>query len=333
MPKKLFLIISFLFLFVLAFHYNIKKSSSVNLADEKGQVLGVSENGKSAENNKEGDFKIALIEEKENLPVLAGQAQPFKNSNFSELEIKSDAGGAYDESSFIKLFGKNENKTRPIASLTKLMTAFVFLSINPGWDKIYQIKNNDLINGGKNNLYIGEKITVENLFNLSLVASDNSATLALVNSTGKEEKEFVGEMNKQAKELGLSNTFFYDPIGLNDKNFSTAAEIARLANYIFKNEEISKTTLLSSYQFKTLKGRLVRVNNTDKLLSIFPQNGIRILGGKTGFTNSAGYCFVAKFIGANNHPIITVILGAPEENLRFKESSNLANWVYKNYNW
>lgn len=333
MQKKLFLIVFFLFLFVLAFHYNIKKSSSVNLADEKGQVLGVSENGKSAENNKEGDFKIALIEKKENSLVLPEKIQPTKNLNFSEFKIKSEAGGAYDEGSFIKLFGKNEDKKRPIASLTKLMTAFVFLNFNPGWDKIYQIKNNDLISGGKNNLYLGEKITIENLFNLSLVASDNSATLALINSTGKEEKEFIDEMNKQAKELGLNNTFFYDPIGLNDKNFSTAAEIARLANYIFKNEEISRATLMGSYEFKTLKRRHVRVNNTDKLLSIFPQNGIRILGGKTGFTNSAGYCFVAKFIDADNHPIITVILGAPEESLRFQESSQLANWVYKNYDW
>lgn len=232
-----------------------------------------------------------------------------------------------------EFFNKNADKKWPLASITKLATALVFLDNNPGWDEVYEIKREDRREGGKIYLFMGEKVKVKDLFYLSLVGSDNTAAIGLVNSTGLSEEEFVKKMNEKTSGMDLKNTFFYDPTGLDNNNVSTAGEIAVFARAAFSSEYISEATLTKKYEFLTLGGRKKIVYSTDDLLDVFPQNGIKIAGGKTGYTEAAGYCFVGKFIDHNGREMISVVLGADTKDGRFTETRNLVEWAYESYVW
>ncbi len=231
------------------------------------------------------------------------------------------------------LFEKNATAKQPIASLTKLMTALVFLDNNPGFDKSYVVSKNDNVVGGKNNLFIGETVKIKDLLNTSLVASDNAATMALAHSTGLSDIAFTTAMNNKAKHLGLFDTTFIEPTGLSDKNVSTARDIARLAKEALSHEEIKKATTQKEYNFVTAEGREKKIESTDYLLYSASSSKISLLGGKTGYTESAGYCFVGKFANDSQDEIISVILNSDTKDNRFVETKNLVDWIFTNFNW
>lgn len=253
--------------------------------------------------------------------------------NIIPVAIEAEKAAVLVDSGRFWLYEKKADEVQPIASITKLMTALVFLKHNPGWDKIYKINETDEVEGGRVNLFPGEEVRVKDLFYTSLIASDNGATLALVHSTGLGEEEFVRQMNLTAKELGLIKTSFLDPVGLSDKNVSSAREVAKLAKAVFAQAEIGKVTEKKEYIFKTLSGVEKKVESTDYLLFDPAQNSFQVLGGKTGYTPQAGYCFVGRFKDSSGQEIISVVLNSVGKNERFKESKSLVNWVFKNYNF
>jgi D-alanyl-D-alanine carboxypeptidase len=291
-----------------------------------GQVLGASE---SAPEPSAELKKISLNV----LPDNLNTAPKPKKTGTEEFILSADSGFALDNKSGEILYAFSSDKKQPIASITKLMTALVFLEFKISWDDIYEIKPGDIVKGGKANLLPGEKVKIKDLFFLSLVGSDNSATMSLVNSTGIDEKEFINLMNKKAAELNLSNTSFTEPTGLSIYNVSTASEIAILAQKAFSDKNINEATLTRKYEFKTLTNRSVSIKNTDYLLGVFPQNGVRILGGKTGFIQAAGYCFAGKFTDDNGREIVSVVLGSENINSRFEETKKLVHWIFNNYKW
>ncbi len=230
-------------------------------------------------------------------------------------------------------FSHQADEVQPIASITKLMTALVFLDHNPGWDKIYQIKAEDKIEGGRLNLFLGDRVKVRDIFYTSLVASDNGATLALVHSTGLSETEFVKLMNEKATSLNLVNTKFNDATGLSKENVSTAHEVALLARTAFNVLEIREATVNREYSFITEDGREKKIESTDDLLYVNKPGRAQILGGKTGYTQEAGYCYVGYMRGQNERAVISVVLGANTRDARFRVSSDLAQWVLDNFEW
>lgn len=249
------------------------------------------------------------------------------------MELSAERGAILAANDRFFLFTKRADEVQPIASITKLMTALIFLQNNPGWEKVYEITAEDKVEGGRLNLFLGDKVEVKDLFYTSLVASDNGATLALVHATGLSEREFVKKMNEEAKKLGLFQTQFTDPVGLSDDNVSTAREVAFLAKAAFSHEEIRTATANREYRFTTLDGREKKMESTDYLLFDPARNSFQILGGKTGYTDKAGYCFVSRLKDASGREVISVILNSRGKNERFKESKNLVDWVFNNYNW
>jgi len=253
------------------------------------------------------------------------------DSSGQNLAAQTEAASlvVYDPQDNIYLLSKNENEQRSIASLTKLMTALVFLDLQPDWEAEYIISDRDRREGGRIYLFRGDTVTVKNLFYSSLVASDNSATAALVNSTGLSEKEFVQRMNNKAKALFMFDTNFVDPIGLGDENISTAKDVAILLDSALNRPEIVKAVNLDVYRFVTQNGEEKKLESTDDLLT---QNlgSLKLLGGKTGYTNSAGYCFAAKF-KRGERELISVVLGSQNRFSRFEITKDIATWVYENY--
>lgn len=249
----------------------------------------------------------------------------------ARLELKSPRSAALSGDDRFFLWSRRGEETQPIASITKLMTALVFLDHNPGWDKEYEITDDDHITGGRLNLFRGDRVTVRELFNTSLIASDNGATIALVHASGLSEEKFVAEMNQKAKDLGLSATSFSDPVGLGEDNVSSAKEVAFLARAALRQPEIQQATSRAGYEFLTKGGKTIKVSSTDSLLFDSAPSGLRVLGGKTGYTESAGYCFVGRFQAPDGREFVSVVLGASGREERFQESKALVRWVLDSY--
>lgn len=295
--------------------------------DKNGIVLGVSEEASNGEVDSniepQNNFLPSIVDE--NLP-------PTKNASSSEYNLKTGKAVVLDCKSGSTIYDKNSTEKVAIASITKLATALVFLKKNLSLDSVYEVKKEDRVEGGLLHLRTGDLVTIKDLLNLSLVSSDNMATMALVSASDLSVKEFVIEMNLFAKENGLADTNFIDTIGL-EQNLSTALDVAKLANLAFANEVIAGIVAQDKYIFKTKNGREVIAKSTNILLDDEITDGIRVIGGKTGFTNSAGYCFVGKFVDDKNKNIISVILDDSEKASRFYQAHNLAKWAFNNFSW
>jgi len=233
-------------------------------------------------------------------------ARPIKKFNTTEdPEITARSAIVVDVKTKKILFNKDIEEVSSIASITKLMTALIVLEQNPDFTKKYTITKDDRREGGRIFLFQGDVVTIEDLFNISLVGSANTATIALVHSLDMTERDFVN-------------------------NTSTAFEVAKILETALAKEKIRYTVLKKSYALKTGQGKQRIVESTDDLLS--EKNEYSILGGKTGYLGSAGFCFTGKF-AYNNHEIITVVLGSNGVNLRFSDTNKLVSWVYDNYIW
>jgi D-alanyl-D-alanine endopeptidase (penicillin-binding protein 7) len=262
-----------------------------------------------------------------------GQASiPLKDVHLSPkaLENKlhrivSKAALAVDIEKGEILFEKNMEEPTPIASLTKLMTALVFLEQNPNLDDLATIIPADAESSGRSRFRIGETFTLRDLLHASLMSSSNLATKTLVRVSGLSFYDFMARMNRRAKEIGLENTRFYEPTGLDENNQSTALDCARLLCFALMNEKIASITNKEVYTFTSLykkKRRIHQISNTNKLLS----SSLNVKGGKTGYIGASGFCLATLVENDDGKKIAAVVLGAPSSFTRFKETKSIIKW-------
>jgi len=254
-------------------------------------------------------------------------AAPVRITNqILDLDISAVAAMAVDLESGKILYEKNINIVRPIASISKLMAAMVFLDHKPNWQEKTHLSYFQDSNGKEFNFGAEENLTAEQIFNIGLVGSINQAVNLFPKLSGIDKSSFIAEMNKKAVGLGLKKTHFEDIAGLSAKNVSTAAEIAILLQNAFKNEKIYQAASTEVYEFNT-EARSYKLENTNELLN---NNFFRILAGKTGSTDEAMFCLAA--LGEiKGRKIITVVLGASSEENRFQDTKALYWWVENNY--
>lgn len=232
------------------------------------------------------------------------------------------------------LYEKNGEEPRSVGSITKLMTAFVFLRGNPDLTSPAAIAPADVRAGGMQHISVGDIITVGDLLRASLVGSDNSATASLVRLSGMSEGDFVGRMNEVAAEIGMRATTFYDPTGLSPDNRSVASDVVRLIDEALKVDIIREATQLPVVSFQGESGRVYSVRTTDDLLNSFlNQPPYKIVGGKTGYLPEAGYCLGSLVSENDGHEIIVVVLGSETITGRFQDVKALAAWAYKVFDW
>lgn len=270
----------------------------------------------------------AIWIESNNNPVFV----PWRDWSVQDpkIEAKSVVLMEIKENSERILFQENIESRLPIASLTKIMTAIVAFENIP-LEKIIKIGKETINQEGEaGKLVTGEEISVKNLLYAMLLESSNDAAFALASDFGLEN--FVNLMNEKSKILKLKNTNFSNPIGMDDQNnFSTSYDFAKLLNYSLENKFLWQILKTSSFETTDVSGRLSHHwENTNKLLGILSN----VVGGKTGWTMNAGGC-VALVIEnpKNNSKIISVLLGAADENKRFEETEMLIDWIFKAYRW
>ncbi|MBU0597488.1 serine hydrolase [Patescibacteria group bacterium] len=259
---------------------------------------------------------------------------PLKKSDlvFPAQQVTARSAIAIDNMSGLTLWENNTDEVLPIASLTKLMTALVFIDHKVEFAQEITIEEADNSNVQGSRLYvqIGEKMTVGDLFHASLVGSANNATKALARSTGLSEEEFISEMNKKAEIFGLVSTVFYDVTGLDPKNQSTAKEYSLIARHAFGNTLIREALGRGEYSFATLEKEIHHtIQNTNMLLT---DPELNLIGAKTGYLNEAGFTYVCQSEKNGNGVIIVLLNSATSEN-RFTEAKEIIKWSHNNYIW
>ncbi|MBI4239544.1 D-alanyl-D-alanine carboxypeptidase [Candidatus Uhrbacteria bacterium] len=216
------------------------------------------------------------------------------------------------------LYAKNEHTLLPIASLTKLMTALVFLDHNPGWFSKVTIRPSDDAAPAKVAFRKNEVAVVKDLFYATLVGSANNTAKALARSTGLSEKAFVSRMNEKARFLGMTHTTFADCTGLDPQNQSTAKDVALLAKTAFGHPDIMRATATATYVMNVVNTkRKVTIQNTNKLIT-----EPYVSYAKTGFTDEAGYNFAVRVLH-DNREVTAVLLGGRLSKTRFDIAKNI----------
>lgn len=239
-----------------------------------------------------------------------------------------------DRASHEVLFEKNIDEPRAIGSITKLMTAYVFLQGNPDLDAPATLTQEDIRYGADIHLGIGETVTVRDLLKASLVGSDNSSTVALARLSGLSMGDFVARMNETAAEFGMQATTFDDATGLSSKNVSVVTDLAMMFDRILENKTIRDITQRSMVSITGFSGRTYTIESTDELLTTFVnQAPYKIVGGKTGFLPEAGYTLGSIFSREGAGEIIVVVLGSETKEGRFQDVKFLAVWAYKTFDW
>ena len=257
-------------------------------------------------------------------------------NNNLDINISAESAVAVDVASGKILYQKNQNQQQPIASITKLMTALVFLDTNPDFEKVIRYSHLDNSSGENVEFKSGEEIKIKYLFYASLIGSKNNTIKTLVRSSGLSEKKFVELMNQKSVELNLTNTNFKDPTGLSEFNVSTAKDVANLLKTVSENKIITDILKTSEYTFKTNLAEY-KIESTNLLLD---NNFFNIQYGKTGYIEEAGWCFTSfgnvknNTVKSNDHGagnIITVILGSADQYSRFQDTKNLYWWTGQNF--
>lgn len=276
---------------------------------------------------------VIFVSEKQNYVILQTSKQNVANSEGNENSNKIDnpelnarIALIYDRASGRIIYEKNGNKQTPMASTTKILTSIVILE-NADLKETVTIGSKAAGTGGSRlGLKKNDKITVNDLLYGLMLRSGNDAAVALALHVGGSIEGFADMMNKKAEELGLTNSHFVVPHGLdNEGHYTTAYELAKMADYalnIPKFKEIVSSKSATIY----INGYPKAINNTNNLLGSVSG----VYGVKTGFTNGAGRCLVSS-CKRGELDIITVVIGANTNNQRTADTKELIEYAFNNY--
>ena len=250
------------------------------------------------------------------------------------LKLAEKAGSAIliEATSGKVIYEKNADEKLPPASMTKMMSMLLIIEkIDSGhikWDdKVTVSENASSMGGSQILLETGEKMSVSDLFKGVAVASGNDAVVALAEYTYGSEANFVNAMNKKAKELGLKNTSFKNPHGLDAANhYSSARDMALIAMELSKHPDVFNYTSIYEDYLRKDTDRKIWLVNTNKLVRFY--DGVD--GMKTGYTEEARYCLTAT-AKKNGMRLIAVAMNEPDSNTRNSEVTNMLNYGFSNY--
>lgn len=249
---------------------------------------------------------------------------PTKNTLLA-FTPSAEASYSLDLASAKELSAKNSQTKLPIASLTKLMTAYIVLKENT-LNQIqtvpkFETRAGDSLAG----INPGERITTISLLRGLLINSGNDAAQALAVTNAGSISAFVNKMNQNAEDLNLTETHYTNPVGWDSvNNYSSAKDTATLARILLNNKVFREITSTKETTIYTTGGRAIYLTNTNALLGT---NGF--VGIKTGRTTIAGECLVAlnRF---NGHEVLTVIIGSTD---RFGQTANFLDWIKGSFLW
>ena len=249
-------------------------------------------------------------------------------SEENSLNLNARSCVVLDRNSKKIIFGKNEYNKVKMASTTKIMTATVIIENCDLSQTVTVSKKAAGTGGSRLGLKTGDKITIRDLLYGLLLCSGNDAAIALAETAAGSVQNFSNMMNNKAKELGLNNSHFESPHGLDsDNHYTTAYELALLADYALKNSTFRNIVGTKNYTI-TINGYPKNITNTNELLGSLDG----VYGVKTGFTNGANRCLVTS-CKRGEMDIICVVLGCDTKNFRTQDSIKLINYTFENFEY
>ncbi len=293
------------------------------------------------------DQKIASFYSNENVSSAKAGNMSQQIPDILQLpEIRSGAPEAYintreyilvDLESGEILNQKDPTKRVPIASTTKIMSAIVALE-NYSLNEVVTIPAPATTQAGADaNLRVGEKISVLELLYCMLIKSGNDSAYALASYMDKSEKRdidtFVKKMNQKAEELGMEDTNYLDPAGLDASGYSSANDLAIITRYALKNSTFRKIVATTDYVATNIDKTIYHVlKNSNRLVDEYQYPGA--IGVKTGFMPEASHCLVGA-AERNGHGLIVVILGTYQDTASASadEARKLLDWGFDNVIW
>lgn len=265
--------------------------------------------------------------------IVFSNCYVFADNNNSNLDLDATSYLLIDNKTNKILYSKNENQKMFPASTTKIVTAILVLETHSLDEKVvasYDALMSIPSGYSTANIQIEEEFTVEQLLELLLVHSANDAANVLAEYVGGSIPSFVTMMNTKIDELGLSDTHFTNPYGLqDDDHYTTAHDLAVIMQYCLKDDNFRKISGQASCTISaTNKSDIRRYDSTNESLIAGNSNYYsNLIVGKTGYTSAAGGCLVSAAYD-NNLELIGIILNSNE---RFKDTKKLYNYGYSNY--
>ncbi len=316
-------------------------------SNQNAEVLGeeVSVPAKADDTQKNTDTTSTQVADYSPFNVASIGLVPQRKTNCQDLKMWAGSSVAIDVESGTILHYDNGRKQTQIASLTKMMTAILAVENIPDLNAEVTIKKEGLHVDGTvvgcptsvlcngNRMYAGEKVHAIDLLKAMLLNSANDAATSLGIYISGSPDAFVEKMNQRAKNMGLIDTHFCTPSGLEidgreNECYSSSYDIARIAAASMQYNLIWDIMKIPEGQFYSTDGKYMHIlKNTDKLLETLPN----CLGGKTGFTPLAGYSLLMGSTDpTGKHKVITVLLNDQQ---RWEDMKSLLSWVYNNYTW
>lgn len=249
-----------------------------------------------------------------------------------ELQTRGKSAYLMDFSTKTSMYAFNEKKHLPIASMCKIMTLLLsFEAIEAGaldmYEEICVSERAASMGGSQVFLEANAKYSVYNLLKSIVVCSANDSCVAMAERIAGSEALFVDKMNDKAKELGAEDTLFANCTGLpKEPQYSCARDVAIMLRSLLECEQYYEFGKVWTDKFEHPKGRYTEISNTNKLVRFY--DGCD--GGKTGFTNEAGFCLAAT-AKRNDLRIISVVIGEESSTNRFNDVRTMFDYAFANY--
>ena len=255
-------------------------------------------------------------QETDKIPLRTVSEEP-PSSPFSNVQLYATSAYVFDVAAQRTLYERQPDKQLPLASLAKLMTALVAYELLYTTEEV-TIPESAIRQDGDSGLRSGETFSLKNLLDLTLISSSNDGAFAMAHAAGallsqdNPEAAFVRAMNIRARELGLTQTFFRNPTGLDltereSGAYGSARDVALLMQYILtRYPNILERTLLAKTRITNKAGTYHEVENTNRIIDDIEG----LIGSKTGYTDLAGGNLAIAFNAALNRPVIIVVLGS-----------------------
>ncbi|MFZ2804555.1 MAG: serine hydrolase [Patescibacteria group bacterium] len=282
------------------------------------------------------DQNVILAVSTSSVAVVAARPAPPIKIKPNSLGVKTSSPSAFvaDVGSGSVLFAKNAHDVMPIASLTKLMTAMVFLDMHPDLTKKIVFTDADQDNEEAVVIPSGQTLTQEDVLRAMLVGSVNAAAAAIAR-TSVGTPQFVALMNQKAHDLGLSSPEFFEPTGLNPDNKADAADVAAMLSIATSYPEIRAIAKLPEVIVHGLTpSHDYKIDSTNLLLPTYLNKPpYKIVAAKTGSLPEAGYCMAQITSDAQGHEIVAVELGSDNHFSRYQDVKALTTWAFDTYSW
>ena len=280
-------------------------------------------------------LKNAITADAQAIAVVNAEkvAQTQENKgNYDDLKLRGKSAYVMDFGTETPIYSQNETKRLPIASMCKIMTLLLaFDGIDEGAldinEEIVVSERAASMGGSQVFLEANAKYSVKELLKSIVVCSANDSCVAIAEKIAGSESIFVDKMNQKAKEIGASNTLFANCTGLpKEPQYSCAKDVAIMLKNLLKHEEYYQFSRVWMDKFNHPEGRHTEITNTNKLVRFY--DGCD--GGKTGFTNEAGFCLAAT-AKRGNMRIISVVIGEESSQNRFDDVRTSFDYAFANY--